>query len=140
MTNGEYKVFLDENPLWRKNRIVKDYHNGKYLRTWNSNTFPRGKANHPIVNISWYAAMAYAQWAEKRLPTDTEWEKAARGGLSEKIYPWDDEINMSMANYGMTARSTTPIGRYPPNDYGVYDIVGNVWEWCLDKYDINASL
>lgn len=140
VTNGEYKVFLDENLLWRKDRIDRIYHNGKYLTNWNRNNFPKGKANYPVVNVSWHAAMAYAQWVKKRLPTDTEWEKAARGGLSEKIYSWGDDINMSMANYGMVVGSTTPVGQYPPNDYGVYDMTGNVWEWCLNKYDINASL
>ena len=135
VSNAQYKTFLEESPQWQKKKIPKIYHDGNYLQTWSGNNYPRGKAEHPVVDVSWYAAMAYSQWVGKRLPTESEWEKAARGGLIGKIYPWGDEINLSMANYGMHIGRTTPIGKYPPNGYGVYDIVGNVWEWCLDEYD-----
>ncbi|RKU24994.1 hypothetical protein C6499_15805 [Candidatus Poribacteria bacterium] len=134
VTNDQYKAFLDACPQWEKNSILTDYHSGNYLRTWHRNNYPKGAANHPVVNVSWYAAMAYAQWAEKRLPTEAEWEKAARGGLTGKKYPWGDQIDTTKANYGENIGQTTPIGEYPPNDYGVYDIIGNVWEWCLDEH------
>ena len=134
VTNTQYKAFLDANPQWQKDNILMDYHNGNYLRTWNGNNYPKSKANHPVVYVSWYAAMAYAQWVEKRLPTEAEWEKAARGGLTGKKYPWGDQIDATQANYGENIGQTTPIGEYPPNDYGLYDIVGNVWEWCVDEY------
>ena len=134
VTNEQYKVFLDACPQWQKENILTDYHNGNYLRTWHRNNYPKGAANHPVVNVSWYAAMAYAQWAEKRLPTEAEWEKAARGGLTGKKYPWGDQIDATKANYGENIGRTTPIGAYPPNDYGVYDVVGNVWEWCFDEH------
>ena len=134
VTNEQYKTFLEANPQWQKDSIYTDFHNGNYLRTWHRNNYPKGAANHPVVNVSWYAAMAYAQWAEKRLPTEAEWEKAARGGLTGKKYPWGDQIDATKANYGENIGQTTPIGEYPPNDYGVYDIVGNVWEWCLDEH------
>lgn len=134
VTNEQYKAFLDACPHWQKNSILRDYHSGNYLRTWHRNNYPKGAANHPVVNVSWYAAMAYAQWAEKRLPTEAEWEKTARGGLTGKKYPWGDQIDTTKANYGENIGQTTPIGEYPPNDYGVYDIVGNVWEWCLDEH------
>ena len=134
VTNEQYKVFLDACPQWQKEKILTDYHNGSYLRTWHRNNYPKGAANHPVVNVSWYAAMAYAQWGEKRLPTEAEWEKAARGGLTGKKYPWGDQIDATKANYGENIGQTTPIGAYPPNDYGVYDIVGNVWEWCFDEH------
>ncbi len=138
VTNGQFQQFLEENPQWQKSMLSHSYHNGNYLQTWSGFKYPRGKAEHPVVDISWYAAMAYAQWIGKRLPTETEWEKAARGGLTGKTYPWGNEINVSMANYGMQIGSTTPVGKFPPNGYGVYDIVGNVWEWCLDEYDENV--
>ena len=134
VTNTQYKAFLDANPQWRKDNILTDYHNGNYLGTWNSNNYPKDKANHPVVHVSWYAAMAYAQWVEKRLPTEAEWEKAARGGLTGKKYPWGDQIDATKANYGENIGQTTPIGEYPSNDYGLYDIVGNVWEWCVDEH------
>ena len=78
-------------------------------------------------------AMAYAEWAGKRLPTEAEWESAARGGLLGKKYPWGNLLDSSKANY--RSGGTTAVGRYPPNKYGLYDMVGNVWEWCLDAYD-----
>ncbi len=135
VTNSEFRVFLTENEQWQKKYISEKYHNGKYLRSWNGNNYPKNKDNDPVVDISWYAAMAYAQWIEKRLPTDIEWEKAARGGLTEKTYPWGDDITNDLANYGMFVGNTTPVGNYPPNEYGAFDMVGNVWEWCLNHYE-----
>ena len=93
-----------------------------------------GYEDHPVVDVSWYGAMAYSKWAGKRLPTEAEWEKAARGGLVGKVYPWGDTIDATQANYNWNVGSTTPVGQYPPNGYGLYDMAGNVWEWCLDEY------
>lgn len=137
VTNIEYKKFIDANPDWGKNSILSEYHNGNYLLPWDGNDYPKGKTYHPVVYVSWYAAMAYAQWVGKRLPTEAEWEKASRGGLNDKKYPWGNFRNPSKANYGNYVRGTTPVGNYSPNDYGLYDVSGNVWEWCLDAYDPN---
>ena len=135
VTNAEYKQFIDANPQWGKEQIPREYHDGYYLAHWNGNDFPFGKDNHPVVYVSWYAAMAYAQWKEKRLPTEAEWEKAARGGLIGKLYPWGDEINPTKANYyDATDKELTPVGTYHKNGYGLYDMAGNVREWCLDSY------
>lgn len=135
VTNAQYKKFVDANPEWRKDRIADRFHDSDYLKYWNRNNYPSGKADHPVVYVSWYAAMAYSQWAGKRLPTEAEWEKAARGGLAGKKYPWGDTINASKANYDRNVNDTTPVGQYAPNGYGLHDMAGNVWEWCLDRYN-----
>ena len=137
VTNAQFKAFVDANPQWQKNNIPDKYHNGDYLKHWIGNSYPSGKGNHPVVYVSWYAAMAYAQWAGKRLPTEAEWEKAARGDLAGQKYPWGNDIDTTMANYDQELEigGTTPVGSYDPNGYGLYDMAGNVMEWCVDAYE-----
>ena len=132
VTNAQYKKFLDAHPHWWKGGKGSSRY---YLNNWNGNHYPEGKGDHPVTYVSWYAAMAYAKWAGKRLPTEAEWEKAARGGLVGKVYPWGDTIDDTKANYN--SRDTTPVGSYPANGYGLYDMAGNAWEWCLDEYYSN---
>ena len=93
--------------------------------------------DHPMIWVNWNYATAYAEWAGKRLPTEAEWEYAARGGLEGRRYPWGDEIDDSKANYDDNVGTTTVAGSYPVNGYGLYDMAGNVWEWCQDRYDGN---
>ncbi len=135
VTNAQYKAFIDANPEWGKDKILAKYHDDNYLLHWNKNSYPVGRENHPIRFVSWYAAMAYARWVGKRLPTEAEWEKAARGGLVGKRYPWGDLIDSNDANFGENIKDITPVGNYPANGYGLYDIGGNTAEWCLDTYD-----
>ncbi|MDE0482626.1 MAG: formylglycine-generating enzyme family protein [Candidatus Poribacteria bacterium] len=144
VTNAQYKEFVEANPRWRKTqgiaRILSSSHlDSYYLHHWYGNDFPEGKDDHPVVHISWYAAMAYSQWVGKRLPTEAEWEKAARGGLTDQKYPWGDVVDIGKANYGKNIGSTTPVEFYPANGYDLYDMVGNVWEWCLDEYGFYGS-
>ena len=147
VTNAQYKDFLDANPQWHKppkwyergkkyiESIANKYHDGDYLKHWTRNNYPRRQADHPVTWISWYAAMAYAKWVGKRLPTEAEWEKAARGGLVGNKYPWGNSIGPIYLNYDLYIGKTTSVVKYPANGYGLYDIVGNVFEWCLDRWD-----
>ena len=142
VTNAEYKEFVLAKPEWRKDRIQGRFHDGDYLFHWRGNDYPVGQEDHPVIHVSWYAAMAYAKWVDKRLPTEAEWEKAARGGLSGQLYPWRNigenigkEFGAHMANYNNRIGGTTLVGSYSANGYGLYDMAGNVAEWCLDEWD-----
>ena len=94
-----------------------------------------GYAKHPVVGVTWYGAVDYAKWAGKRLPYESEWEIAARGGLENFMYPQGEQIEKSQANF--FSSDTTPVMSYVPNGYGLYDMVGNVYEWCHDWYGYN---
>jgi len=107
------------------------------------------RPHHPVVQISWNDAQAYSQWAGVRLPTEAEWEYAARGGLVQKTFPWGDELmpggrymcniwqgefpQRDLAEDGFDRPA--PVDTYDPNGYGLYTLVGNVWEWCADYFD-----
>jgi formylglycine-generating enzyme len=108
-----------------------------------------GRLDHPVVHVSWNDANAYARWAGKRLPTESEWEYAARGGLERARFPWGDTLNpegrhrcnvwqgqfpaLNTCDDGFLG--TAPVHAYEPNGYGLYNTVGNVWEWCADWFD-----
>jgi iron(II)-dependent oxidoreductase len=125
VTCAEYQRFCTETKrdlptFWG----MKDFHSGP--------DFP----DHPVVGVSWGDAWAYARWLGKRLPTEAEWEYAARGGLAEANYATGDTLSSEAANYAKTTpRGTRPVGSYAPNPYGLYDMTGNVVEWTADYYD-----
>lgn len=134
VTVAQYQKFLAANPSQTK------------PDNWNEQL---QNSNRPVVYVSWHDAVAYCEWLSKqrgkrvRLPTEAEWEYAARGGLSGKKYPWGDEISSSQANYGNRwdsewskgpGKYLREVGSYAKNGYGLYDMAGNVWEWCSSLY------
>jgi sulfatase modifying factor 1 len=136
VTNAEFKEFVDANPEWSPKEIKPEFHNGSYLKNWNGNDYTEGEGDYPVIYVSWYAAFAYSHWKGKRLPTEAEWEFASRGGLIGREFPWGDSPpDSSKANYSETnIGQVTRVGSYAPNDYGLYDMAGNAWEFCLDEY------
>jgi len=124
VTNREYGKFL----------AATNHERPEY---WDNSEF--NQPDQPVVGVSWEDAVAYAKWAGKRLPTEAEWEYAARGGLKGKEYPWGDDFPVEQANCGnLDAQhewdGPSPVGSFEPNGYGLYDMAGNVWEWCSDWY------
>ena len=125
VTNADFKAFCDAtgrlaptNPMWDENYFF-------------------GQPTHPVVNINYEQATAYCAWKGKRLPTEAEWEKAARG-TDGRLYPWGNEWDAARANLkGEPFERTSPVGSLPAgaSPYGVLDMAGNVWEWCSDWFD-----
>ena len=110
-----------------------------------------GRMDHPVTHVSWFDADAYCRWSGMRLPNEAEWELASRGGLEDRIYPWGNELlpagrhrcniwqgefpSVNLCSDGYLG--TAPVHAYDPNGYGLYNVVGNVWEWCEDWFSPN---
>ncbi|MBM4083472.1 MAG: hypothetical protein FJ272_01660 [Planctomycetes bacterium] len=125
VTNADYKKFMDET------RRPPPTH-------WLNGQVPAGKERHPVTNVTYFDAKSYADWCGKRLPTEEEWEKAARG-TEGWLYPWGEEPDESRYNPGTDG--TTPVNKYPrgASPYGVMDMLGNVWEWCEIPFATSAK-
>jgi len=150
VTNGQFKTFCDATGHpYPQARWTHHSHDS-------SASYLTEKPSYPVVDVNWDDAVAYCEWLSQktgkkyRLPTEAEWEKGARGGLEARKYPWGDEAYDSEGRYRANCGSeadndgrrekdgflyTAPVGSFPPNGYGLYDMAGNVWEWCQDIYD-----
>jgi hypothetical protein len=160
---GDQKVTLDLPGFWIDKTPVTNIEYARFVAAtgqappshWRGQTSPQEISDHPVVQVSWYDAAAYARWAGKRLPTEQEWEKAARG-VDGRVYPWgDDQPTPELCNFGFNEGGTTPVGQYSPqfhpdgstgstqrlaegggdSPYGCVDMAGNVWEWTTSDYD-----
>ena len=133
------KVYLDE--FWIDAKEVTQTQYAEFVKRsgrkapyhWLSGAMPEGEGTLPVYNVNWEDANAYCTAAGKRLPTEAEWEKAARGGKEGFDYPWGDKIDAKQARFNVQDGPSST-GKFPPNDYGVFDMAGNVSEWCADWF------
>lgn len=144
VTNSAFAEFVEATGFRttaEKEGAAWGYSAGRYKKmarlSWRAYATPE-RNQHPVVLVSWEDAADYAAWAGKVLPTEAQWEKAARGGLESGLYPWGDATpDGSQSNFARAAEEmpgTSPVASHSPNGYGIYDMVGNVWQWCGDWY------
>lgn len=149
VTNEQFSAFVTATgyltTLERLLRITRREEGDSELRgqsrsepTWRTYA-TAARADHPVIMVSWHDANAYSKWVGKRLPSEAEWEKAARGGLKQQKFPWGVESPKGRATWERVAGAegeapTAPVTAFASNAFGLYDMAGNVWEWCADWY------
>lgn len=155
VTQEEYAAFVQDTGwrppgVWELPVIIRPAREEEFKRTaapywWMADQPPSGRDDHPVVLVTFEDAREYCRWLSARtgrpfrLPTEAEWERAARGGLDRKTYPWGDTIDPSLANFLANPQQrgnagTRPVRSYPPNGFGLYAMAGNVWNWVADWY------
>jgi formylglycine-generating enzyme required for sulfatase activity len=136
----DHKIFLDS--YWIDKTEVTHRAYAEFLKAtgrkapyhWRSAAMPEGFGEYPIHNVDWEDAAAYCAWRGKRLPTEAEWERAARGGKEGLSYPWGDQADPKLALYNVQT-GPGPVAKYPPNDFSLHDMAGGVSEWCWDWFE-----
>ena len=155
VTQSEYAAFVQatgwrQPGVWELPAIVRPDRIDEFIRaaapySWAGERPPAGRDKHPVVLVTFDDAREYCRWLRVetgrafRLPTEAEWEKAARGGLERRQYPWGDALDLSMANFSPQSqrradRGTLPVRAHAPNAFGLYGMAGNVWDWTGDWY------
>ncbi len=146
-TRSRHTLSVNASPWWTAVR------GANWRRPEGAGSNLRGRDDYPVVHVSWFDAKAYASWAGCRLPSEAEWEFAARGGLDQHRYPWGNELtpagehccNIWQGEFPTSNTcedgyvGTAPVSAYRPNAYGLFNMVGNVWEWCEDWFDGNTQ-
>lgn len=137
VTNEQFARFLEAmgGEKDAQNNDIIRLKESRIKRSGGQLSIESGYSKHPVVGVSWYGAVAYAKWIGKRLPSEAEWEIASKGGDDLAIYPTGTEIEKNQANF--FSSDTTAVMSYPPNGHGLYDMSGNVYEWCQDWYGYN---
>lgn len=137
ITNEQFVCFLEVmgGEKESNNQDIIRLRESRIKRQGGKFVIEAGYSKHPVIGVTWYGSGAYAKWIGKRLPTEAEWEIAARGGIPNAIYSTGNNIDRSQSNF--FSADTTSVKSYPPNGYGLYDMAGNVYEWCEDWYDYN---
>lgn len=140
VTNARFAAFLAANPQWRREAVSGEAHNGHYLEDWDGDRPPAGREQHPVAFVTWHAAQAFCRWAGGHLPTEAQWECAARAG-DDREFPWGDQPPApELANYHASGHGApVAVGSYPANPLGLHDLTGNVWEFLYDAWEPTYS-
>ncbi len=136
VTKARFRLFVLAEPAWQRGALAAASHNGRYLEDWSGTDFSMAEAARPVTFVTWPAARAFCAWEGKRLPTEAEWEWAARGGLNDPEFPWGDATPDAMrANWsGTKLGRTSDVRAFPANGYRLYDMAGNAWQLLESRW------